>query len=116
MSARCGDDVMQVFVFALDFSEDWIQRMLERAIEAVSLRRPELVKIRKNPVASLLVAFAVAPAEVFDHLFTGQHSLGDVVQHQKLALYHVIPVVPDATCAPGTPFLSQYLAHGTGEL
>ena len=48
-----GDDVMQVFVLALDLAEDRIERMLQRAVERVPLRRPQLVEIAVDALARL---------------------------------------------------------------
>ena len=80
VAARGGDDVMQVFVLAFDLAENRIERMLQRAIEPVSLRGAQLFEIRENPLASLFAAFAISP-EVLDDLFASQDGLSDFIQH-----------------------------------
>ena len=46
---RCArtaaDDVVQVLVLPLDLAEDGIQRMLQRPVELVPLRRAQLVEV-----------------------------------------------------------------------
>src|SRR5262249_18205819 len=55
---------------ALDLAEDGIKRMLERAVQAVALRRSELVEILVDPLARVL-----------QDVFAREHRPGDVVQH-----------------------------------
>jgi hypothetical protein len=71
---------MQVFVLAFDLAKDWIERMLQGAIQPVSLRGAQLFKIRKNPLSSLFAAFAISP-EVLDDLFASEYGLSDFVEH-----------------------------------
>ena len=54
------DDVVQVLVLALDLSEDRIERMLQRAVDRMPLRRPQLVEVAVDAFASLVAALAVA--------------------------------------------------------
>ena len=49
--ARGGLDDIDVLAQPFDFAEDWIERMLERAIDRVPLCRPELFEIGVNALA-----------------------------------------------------------------
>ncbi len=75
MRAHGADDVRQVLVLALDLAQDWIQRMLERAVELVPLRRAQLVEVSVD-----LLAW------VFEELLAREYRFGDVVQHQTAGL------------------------------
>ena len=81
---RVGD-VVQVLVLALDLAEDRVERMLQRAVELVPLRRAQLVEVAVDPLARLRAAVAVAAAEVPDDLLARENRLGDVVQHGEPA-------------------------------
>jgi hypothetical protein len=75
------EDMMEVFVMAIDLPEDWIERMLQSPIDCVPLGCPQLVEISKDPIPRLVAASAVRPAQVLDDLFPGQDGLRDVIQH-----------------------------------
>ena len=79
--ARRVQDVVQVLGLALDLAEDRIERMLQRAVDRVPLRRPQFFEIGVDALARLLAALAVVAAEVLDDLFALEDGLGDVVQH-----------------------------------
>jgi hypothetical protein len=78
-------DVVQVFVLALDLPQDRIQRMLERAVELVALRRAQLVEISVDLLARLGATFPLAPAEVLEHVLVREDGLRDFVQHCRRA-------------------------------
>ena len=84
-----GDDVVQVFVLALDLAEDRIQGMLQRPVEAVPLGGLQLVEVPEDPLARILpAALSRGAPQVLDDFFTRQDRLGDVIQHGKFGLYH----------------------------
>ena len=56
--ASARDDVVQVLVLALDLSENRIERMLQRAINRMPLRRPQLVEIAVDALAGARAARA----------------------------------------------------------
>ena len=72
MGADRGRHVMQIFVKPLDLAQDRIERMLQRAIELVALRRAQFVEIRVHLVTRVL-----------QNLFAREHRLGDIVEHQR---------------------------------
>ncbi len=82
MAAHRGDDVVEVLVPAFNLAKDRIERMLQGTVNRMPLRRPQLVEVRVDALAGLRAAFAVSPAQVFDDLFTREHSLGDLVEHR----------------------------------
>ena len=67
--AHGADDVLQVLVLAFDLPEDRIQRMLQRAVELVALRRPQLVEVgvdsaRRAAYLETALRATVRPAEI----------------------------------------------------
>src|SRR5258708_39128774 len=81
VSAHGGHHMMQLLVLALDFAQNWIQRMLQRPVNRIALRRPQLVQIRVNPLASPVAPLAVPAPEVLDDLGPREDRLGDVIEH-----------------------------------
>ena len=80
LADRVGD-VVQVLVLALDLAQDRIERMLQRAVELVALRRAQLVEVAVDLLARLRAAVAVAAAEVPDDVLVREDRLGDVILH-----------------------------------
>jgi hypothetical protein len=70
-----------VFFVPFDLPEDGIQRMLEGAIDRVSLRGAQLVEVGVDPLARLKLGLAVAATQVPRDVLPRQHCLGDVVEH-----------------------------------
>ena len=66
---------MQVLVLPFDLAEDGIERMLERAIELVPLRRAQLLQIRMDLIARVL-----------EHLLPRKNGLRNVIQHEPVGL------------------------------
>ena len=66
--AHGADDVLQVLVLPFDLPKDGIERMLQRPVELVPLRRPQLVEVGVDLLAG-----------VFEKLFARQYGLGDFV-------------------------------------
>ncbi len=66
---RVGD-VVQVLVLALDLAQNRVERVLQRAVELVPLRGPQLFEVG----ADLL-------ARVLEHVLARQNGLRDLVQH-----------------------------------
>ena len=71
--------VLDVLGDATNLSQDGVERVLKRAIEAVSLRRAELVEIRLHALASIIVGLSAVRAEVLRHIIARQHCPRDVV-------------------------------------
>ena len=74
-------DVVEVLVLALDLAQDRIERVLQRAVELVPLRRPQLFEIAVDLLARLRAAVAVAAAEVPGDVLVRENRLGDVILH-----------------------------------
>ena len=85
MGARRVQDVMQILGLALDLSEDGVERMLQRAVDRIPLRRPQLLEIGVDALARLIAVLPVIAAEVSEHLLALEDGLGDVVQHAARA-------------------------------
>ena len=85
VAGRRGNGVVQILVLALDFPEDGVERMLERSIQLVPLRRPQFVEIGDDTFPHLVAALAIAPPQVLDDLRPCQHGEGDVIEHESKA-------------------------------
>jgi hypothetical protein len=66
---------------AFNLAQDGIERVLQRSVHRRTLRRSQLVEIPFDALARRGATHAVAAFEVSRHLFTAQHSPGDVVEH-----------------------------------
>ena len=53
-----------VLVDALDLAENRVERMLQRAVDRVALRRPQLVEVGVDPLARLHLCLPVPAAQV----------------------------------------------------
>jgi hypothetical protein len=82
---------MKVFVLAFDLAKDGIERMLQRAIQTVPLRRAQFFEIPEDPLPGLLTALTVCPQILYD-LFAGEDCLSDFIKHGE----------PDYTTARAT--------------
>ena len=69
------DGVMQVLGLALDLAQYRIERMLQRAVNRVPLRRAQLVEIGVNPIARPGAAFAISAPQIFDDFLARQYGL-----------------------------------------
>ena len=69
-AARRGFDWLEVLADAFDLAQDRIERVLQRAIDGVSLRRLELVEVGFDPLTCGATAFAVAALQVPRDLFS----------------------------------------------
>ena len=76
----CLDDV-EVLAQALDLPQNRIQRMLQRPVDRIALRGPQLIEVALDALACVRAAFAVAALEVSGHFLPREHSSGDVVEH-----------------------------------
>ncbi len=75
VAARRVQHVVEVFGLPLDFSENRVQRMLQRPVERISLRRPQLVEIAVNALAGAIAVLPVVAAKVAKHLFALEDGL-----------------------------------------
>ena len=87
MAARRVQDVMQVLGLALDLPENGIERVLQRAVNRIPLRRPQLVEIGVDALARLIAVFPVVAAEVPEHLLALEDGLRNVIQHADRSDY-----------------------------
>ena len=82
--------------------------MLQGAVDGVALRRPQLVEVGVDPLASFQLRLPVPSPQVAPYVFPRQHRLGDVVEHagrdyiKEVGLY--------------TDILDRALAHRTSRL
>ena len=60
---------------AFDLAEDGKERMLQRAVNRIPLRRAQLVEIPVNSLASLRAALAVPAAQVLQYFRAREHGL-----------------------------------------
>jgi hypothetical protein len=74
---------LDVLADALDLAQDRVQRMFERTVDGVALRRAQLFQIRLDPRPCGAAALAVAPQQVACDLFPRQYGLGDLVDHRQ---------------------------------
>ena len=77
--ACCGD--VDVFVDAFDFAKDWIERVFQRPVNRIALRRPQFIEIRVDAFACFEFRLPMAAAQVPRHIISGEDGLGDVVEH-----------------------------------
>ena len=75
-------------VDAFDLAEDRIERVLQRAVDGVALRRPQLVEIRMDPLPRLEFGLPMAATQISRHVLAREDCLGDVVEHHGVELYH----------------------------
>ena len=80
--ARGGLGELDVLADPLDLAEDRVERVLERPVDRVALRRAQLLEIGLDPLARRAPALAVAALQVPRDLVAGQHGLGDLVEHR----------------------------------
>src|SRR5262245_3369518 len=64
---------------ALDLSQNRIQRVLQRAVEAVALRRTQLRKVRLDLLAGVRFRAAVFSAQVLRDFIAREHGSSDLV-------------------------------------
>ena len=83
----CCDDG-DVFVDAFDLPEDRVERMLQRPVDRIPLRRPQLIEIRVDALARLEFGLPMAAPQVPRDVIPRQDGLGDVVEHHWSELYH----------------------------
>ena len=79
--ACCGD--LDVLVDPLDLAQDRIERMLQRAVDRIPLRRPQLVEVGVDALARLELGLPMAATQVPRDILPREHRLGDVVEHQR---------------------------------
>ncbi len=48
----------------LDLSQDGIERVLQRAVDRIALRRPQFVEVGVNPLARIELGLAVAAPKI----------------------------------------------------
>jgi hypothetical protein len=70
-----------VFVEAIDLAEDWIEGMFQRPVDRIALGRAELVEVPVDSLARVQFGLAMPATQVSRHVFAGEDSLGDVVEH-----------------------------------
>ena len=62
------------------------ERVLQRAVDRITLGRPEFFQVGVDPLAGGVATLAVV--QVPRDVIAGQNSLGDLVDHQVGRLYH----------------------------
>ena len=82
MLAHRVQDVVEILGLALDLPENGIERMLQRAIDRITLSGPQLLEIRVDALARLVAVLPVVAAEVAEHLLALEDGLGDLIQHE----------------------------------
>ena len=82
---RGVDREADVLADALDLSQDRVQRIFERAIKLVALRRPQFFEIRDDALASGGASQTVTARQIPRHFLMGEDGLGEFI-HQTLGL------------------------------
>ena len=65
----------------LDLAEDRVERVLERPVDRIALRGPQLVEILVDPLARLGPGLAVAALQVAHDFVAREHGARDLVGH-----------------------------------
>src|SRR4030095_8761542 len=81
-AARGGLDGLEMLTNAFDLAQDRVERVLERAIDGVSLCGLELVEVGFDSLARVSAALTVAALQVPCDLFPGEHGPSDLVDHR----------------------------------
>ncbi len=71
------DGELLAFADALDLSQDWIERVLERAIQLVTLRRLQLVEVLQHARARGIAGQAVTALEKPGDVLTREYGFGN---------------------------------------
>jgi hypothetical protein len=79
-AARGVDGVLDVLGDAPDLSQDRVQRVLQRPVEPVPLRRPQLDEVRLDALAGVGFRRALDAAQVLRDVVAREHRLCDVVR------------------------------------
>ena len=64
-----------------DLAENRIERVLQRAVNRVPLRRPQLLEVPADAIPHLESGLAMAAVQVPDDVLAREHRLGEVVEH-----------------------------------
>ena len=72
---------LDMLVDALDLPQDRVERMFERPVDGIPLRRPQLVEVRVDPLTRLELRLARAATQISRHFLAREDGLGDVVEH-----------------------------------
>jgi hypothetical protein len=72
---------MGLFGNLFDLAQDGVERVLQRPVEFVPLRRPELVEVGIDAFARPFLVFAVSAAQILDDFLTSENRLGELVEH-----------------------------------
>ena len=70
------DRELLVLTDALDLSQDRVERVFERAIELVALRRLQFIEIGEDFRPGRVTRHAMAALEKTGHVFPGEHGFG----------------------------------------
>ena len=92
---------------AIDLAQDRIERVLERAVDRIALRGPQLVEVGVDPLARLAAPSGRRRPEIARHFVAREHGLGDVVEHRA-------PTIP--SYAVSRSGARSRLTIGIGEL
>ena len=99
MVARGRDRVVRVLRELLDLPQDGVERVLQRPVEFVPLRRPELVEVSLDAFARPLLVFAVSAAQILDDFLTSENRLGEFVEHVTVRDYSIEPPRREPPCS-----------------
>jgi hypothetical protein len=80
---RGGFHLFDVFADAFDLPQNRVERVLERAVDGVALRRSELFEVAFDPFPRGLAGFSRAVLQVPRHLLPREHGLGELVDHRQ---------------------------------
>ncbi len=83
VAARRGLGRLDVFADAFDVAQQQVDRMLERPVHRVALRRPQLFEVAFDPLARFATAFAVRVRQILRDFVPGQHGARDFVKHRQ---------------------------------
>jgi hypothetical protein len=72
---------LDMLVNPFDFAQDGIERMLQRTVDGVALRGPQLVEVGMDPLARLELRLTGAATQITRYFLAREDCLGDVVEH-----------------------------------
>ena len=72
---------LDMLVDPFNLPEDGIERMLQRTVDGVSLRRSEFVEVGMDPLARLELRLTGAATQIARYFLAREDCLGDVIEH-----------------------------------
>ena len=98
---------VDVLVDALDLAENRIERVLQRAVDGIALRGPQLVEVGVDALARLEFRLSVPAAQVLGNVLPRQYRLSDVVEQHRQTISK-ISAAPGAADRSAADFAADF--------